>query len=60
MLDNRFMPLLMVFSATNFHDLVEITLTDAIEGEERVDMAYLRTLIRRYRFDTTQAKCLSI
>ena len=55
-LDNRFMPLLMVFSATNFHDLVEITLTDAIEGEERVDMAYLRTLIRRYRFDTTQTE----
>ena len=55
-LDNRFMPLLMVFSATNFHDLVEMTLTDAIEGEERIDIAYLRTLIRRYRFDTTQTE----
>ena len=55
-LDNRFMPLLMVFSAPNFHDLIERTLLKAFEDEEMIDMAYLRSLIRRYRFDSTQTE----
>lgn len=54
--DNRFMPLLMVFSAPNFHDLIERALLKVFEGEETIDIAYLRSLIRRYRFDSTQTE----
>lgn len=53
-LDNRFLSLLMVFSATNFHDLFEKTLTKALEGEEVIDTAYLRSVIRSYRFDSIE------
>ena len=54
-LDSRFLPLLMVFSATNFHDLFEKTLTKALKNEEVIDTAYLRSVIRGYRFDTIEA-----
>ena len=49
--DSRFIPLLMVFSQKNFHDLVEKTILDAMSEEAVLDVAYLRTLIYGYRFD---------
>ena len=53
-LDSRFLPLLMVFSSTNFHELLEKTLAKALKNEEVIDTAYLRSVIRGYRFDTIE------
>ena len=54
--DKRFLPLLLVFTSRNLHDLLMLALQRAFEEEkEDFDTAHLRYVVRCYKTDTAEA-----
>ena len=53
--DKRFMSLLMVFSPRNLNDLLMLSLQKAMEEEDIIDTAHVRSVIRNYKRDTVEA-----
>ena len=53
--DKRFLPLLMVFSNRNLHDLLTLSLQTVLEDEGLIDTDHLRSIIKGYKYNTVEA-----